>query len=441
MGGEQRSDRIALTEADLERAHADPVSRRTLSGARAHGQQRWRAASCGTCWHHYAGAGAVQSPPIEGWELGASASERIAPNEPDPAGPPGPARLTPPSGRAPAESVHRRSRSMSGRRLARPLAFVAIVVALGAALWFATRPPPLTVQGEVDAHRADVSARVSGRVHEYMVDVGDTVEPGAVIARLESPQLEAALAVAEAALVTAQADLDRINNTQPQVIAARKAELAQADAEVTLAGETHKRQVQLVRSHDTPQARLDEATRDLETALRKRESADAELQLAIRDATAQTAVANANIKQAEATVEQWRTDQAELTIHAPIHGQVTTRIAELGENFGVGAPLFSIVDLEDEWFTFNLREDLLGGLKVGDEFTVTVPAMRNAELPLRVTVINAQGQFATWRATRATGDFDLRTFEVRAKPITPQDGLRPGMSGIAAWDRREAGSR
>jgi HlyD family secretion protein len=330
---------------------------------------------------------------------------------------------------------------MTARRLARPLAFVAIVVALGVALWFATRPPPLTVQGEVDANRADVSARVSGRVHEYMVDVGDTVELGAVIARLESPQLEAALAVAEAALVTAQADLGRINNTQPQVIAARKAELAQADAEVTLAGETHKRQVQLVRSHDAPQARLDEATRDLETALRKRESADAELQLAIRDATAQTAVAIANVKQAEATVQQWRTDQAELTIHAPIHGQVTTRIAELGENFGVGAPLFSIVDLEDEWFTFNLREDLLGGLKVGDEFTVTVPAMRNAEIPLRVTVINAQGQFATWRATRATGDFDLRTFEVRAKPITAQDGLRPGMSGIAAWDRRDAASR
>jgi HlyD family secretion protein len=89
----------------------------------------------------------------------------------------------------------------------------------------------------------------------------------------------------------------------------------------------------------------------------------------------------------------------------------------------------------------HLREDLLGGLKVGDEFTVTVPAMRNAAIPLRVTVINAQGQFATWRATRATGDFDLRTLEVRAEPITPRDGLRPGMSGIASWDRRGAGRR
>ncbi len=330
---------------------------------------------------------------------------------------------------------------MTGRRLARLLVAIAVVVVVGAALWFATRPPPLTVQGEVNATRADVSARVSGRVHELMADVGDTVEQGAVIARLESPQLEAALAVAEAALVTAQADLEQINNTRPQAVAARRAELGEADAEVTLAGETYARQVQLVKTGDTPRARLDEATRDLETATRKREAAEAELQLAIRDATAETAVATANVKQAEATVEQWRTDQAELVIHAPIHGQVTTRIAEIGENFGVGAPLFSIVDLDDEWFTFNLREDLLAGLKVGDEFTVTVPAMQNAEIPLRVTVINAQGQFATWRVTRATGDFDLRTFEVRAKPITPRDGLRPGMSGIASWDRRGAGSR
>src|SRR6187200_1684132 len=143
---------------------------------------------------------------------------------------------------SPTASV-RKSRRMTGRRLVRLLASIAIVAAIGVALWFATRPPALTVQGEVDATRADVSARVSGRVHELKTDVGATVERGAVIAQLESPQLEASLAVAEAALVTAQADLERINNTRPQMIAARKAELAQADAEVTLAGETHARQV------------------------------------------------------------------------------------------------------------------------------------------------------------------------------------------------------
>jgi HlyD family secretion protein len=330
---------------------------------------------------------------------------------------------------------------MGGRRFARLLAFIAIVVVLGAAFWFATRPPGLTVQGEVNATRADVSARVSGRVHELMADVGDRVEKGAVIARLESPQLEAALAVAEAALVTAQADLEQINSTRPQLIAARRAELASTEASLAEANATLQRVQEAVKSGAVSQQVRDQATAAAQEAQAQELSANAHLEEAIRDAAAAQAVATANVKQAEATVEQWRTDQAELMIHAPIRGQITTKIAELGENFGVGAPLFSIVDLDDVWFTFNLREDLLAGLKVGDEFTVTVPAMQNAEIPLRVTVINAQGQFATWRATRATGDFDLRTFEVRAKPITPRDGLRPGMSGIAAWDHRGAGRR
>jgi HlyD family secretion protein len=112
--------------------------------------------------------------------------------------------------------------AMTGRRLARLLAAIAIVVAVGAALWFAARPPGLTVQGDVNATRADVSARVSGRVHELMADVGDTVEQSPVIARLESPQLEAALAVAEAALVTAQADLEQI--TTPGLRSSPRAE-------------------------------------------------------------------------------------------------------------------------------------------------------------------------------------------------------------------------
>ena len=125
-----------------------------------------------------------------------------------------------------------------------------------------------------------------------------------------------------------------------------------------------------------------------------------------------------------------------LTISAPIAGQVTTRVAALGENFSAGAPLFSLIDMNNLWFTFNLREDLLGGLKIGDTFDVIVPALKSQVVPVRVTMINVQGQYATWRATRATGDFDLRTFEVRAVPRKPVDGLRPGMSAIVAWTKR-----
>lgn len=319
-------------------------------------------------------------------------------------------------------------------RAFRWIAGVLVLAAFGAVLWLATRPPPLTVQGEVSADRVDISPRVAGRIKTLGADVGDTVERGAALTELDNPQLAATLLAAQAALLVAKADLDRVNSTRPETIAARRAEVASAVADVTLAQETYDRQAQLVRSGNTPQARVDEATHNLEAAIRKREAAEANLQLAIAGASQEErALAAAQVKQTEATLNQRVVDVAELSIRAPISGQITTRVAELGENFSAGAPLFSLIDMGNVWFTFNLREDLLAGLKIGDTFEVTVPALKSAVIGVRVTMINVQGQYATWRATRATGDFDLRTFEVRAKPIDAVEGLRPGMSAIARW--------
>ncbi|MBP2551308.1 HlyD family secretion protein [Neorhizobium galegae] len=315
---------------------------------------------------------------------------------------------------------------------------VASIAGLAGLLWFATRPPPLVVQGEVSADRVDVSPRVSGRVAQLNADVGDTVKQGTVIAQLESPQLVAATLATQAALAVARADLDRVNSTRPEVIEAHKAEVRAADADVVLYLSDKDRQSKLAETNAVPQARLEQSSRNLESALRAREAAQANLDLAVAGASKEErALAVTKVGQAEATLNQQQTDVKELTLLAPIDGQVTTRIAELGENFSAGAPLYSIVDIAHPWFTFNLREDLLKGLKVGDSLSVLVPALKNATVNARVTVINAQGQYATWRATRATGDFDLRTFEVRAEPVDPADGLRPGMSAILSWSRPE----
>jgi len=319
-------------------------------------------------------------------------------------------------------------------RLVRVLVGFAVLIGLGTLLWFATRPPPLIVQGEVSANRVDISPRVSGRIAKLNADVGDTVEAGAVIAELESPQLVAGLHQAEAALAVAEADLVRVNSTRPETIAARKAELAAADADVTLYQEDSTRQAKLITTGASTQSRVDETTRNLEAAIRKRESAEANLALAVAGASKEEkALAATQVERSKSALNQQQVDVAELVIHSPISGQVTTRVAELGENFSAGAPLFSLIDLQNPWFTFNVREDLLRGLKIGDSLDVTVPAMNNARIPVKVTTINAQGQYATWRATRATGDFDLRTFEVRANPVEQIQGLRPGMSAIASW--------
>jgi len=312
-----------------------------------------------------------------------------------------------------------------------------VVAAFGAMLWLATRPPPLTIQGEVSADRVDVSSRVAARAVALNADVGDTVEKGSLMAELDNPQLVAMRFAAETSLAVANADLDRISSTRPETIATRKAELESAKADEMLSQATYKRQIELARTGNTPQARVDEATRNLQMASRQRESAQAALELATTGASKEErALAAAQVKQAQAVLNQRDVDLDELVIHAPVSGQVTTRVAAIGENFSAGAPLFSLIDMHNLWFTFNLREDLLGGLKIGDQFDVTVPALNSQVVPVRVTMINVQGQYAAWRATRATGDFDLRTFEVRALPIEPVDGLRPGMTAVAEWANR-----
>lgn len=322
------------------------------------------------------------------------------------------------------------------RRLGWLLAIL-VIAALGVLLWFATRPPPLVVQGEVAANRIDVSARAAGKVAKLSADVGDDVEADAVLVELESPELRAALAAAEASVAVARADLARVESTRPETIAAQKAEVAAAEADVQLYQEAYNRQAQLVRSGSTPQAQVDQAARNLEAALRKREASQAQLALVQAGASPQErALAAAQVKQAEAALGQRQADIGQLTVRAPVAAQVTTRVAEMGENYGAGSPLFSLVDMTNLWFTFNLREDLLDGLKVGDSFTVSVPALKRDDVKVRVTMINVQGQYATWRATRATGGFDLRTFEVRATPEEKLDGLRPGMSVVAEWPRQ-----
>lgn len=322
------------------------------------------------------------------------------------------------------------------RRLGWLLAIL-VIAALGVLLWFATRPPPLVVQGEVAANRIDVSARAAGKVARLSADVGDDVEADAVLVELESPELKAALAAAEASVAVARADLARVESTRPETIAAQKAEVAAAEADVQLYQEAYNRQAQLVRSGSTPQAQVDQAARNLEAALRKREASQAQLALAQAGASPQErALAAAQVKQAEAALGQRQADIGQLTVRSPVAAQVTTRVAEMGENYGAGSPLFSLVDMTNLWFTFNLREDLLDGLKVGDSFTVSVPALKRDDVKVRVTMINVQGQYATWRATRATGGFDLRTFEVRATPEEKLDGLRPGMSVVAEWPRQ-----
>ena len=306
----------------------------------------------------------------------------------------------------------------------------ALAFGIAGAVWWVTRPGPVLIQGEVAAPRVDVSARVSGRVAQVTADLGRKVEAGVQLVTLSNPQLVTAYAAAASGLKVASASEAAAGATRPELIRVRGADVALAQADLLLAQEQFARDTELSQQGQRPQAVLDQSIRNVETATRRVEAAQAQLDLARAGASPEErALAAAQVAQAEATLAQRQADLDELTVNAPMAGEISARLIEPGENIGPGTPLFTIVDLDSAWFTFNLREDLLAGLQVEDRLRVRVPAL-NVEVDAEITLINVQGQFASWRATRATGDFDLRSFELRARATAPLPGLRPGMSAL-----------
>lgn len=319
-------------------------------------------------------------------------------------------------------------------RIAIIIAVVALAGIAALSIWASLAPATVLVQGEVEATRVDIAPKVSGKIAAIHVNEGERVEAGALLVELESPQLMAGLASAEAAAEVARADRERINSTRPETIAARRAELQKAEADLVLAQQSYDRVAALTDRSVVSQQQFDSAGNSLAAAQAAVAATEANLTLAINGASPEErAVANAQLQQAEASLDQIRTDVGELSVSAPISGEVVSRVAEVGALAAAGAPLLSIVDLDDVWFTFNLREDFLNGLQIDDRLRVAIPAIGGRDIELRVTSISALGTYANWRATRATGDFDLRTFQIRARPVAPVEGLRPGMSALVDW--------
>jgi len=315
------------------------------------------------------------------------------------------------------------------------LSITAIVVL---SLWYLVQPQPLLVQGEADATRIDIAARVDGRVAQRPVDRGQNVAAGQVLVTIDNPQLLTKLKEAQAGQAVALADLKRIEvGTRAEVIDQRKAALAAAEASAQLAQQTYDRTKQLTARDFASVQKLDEATATLDVARRSQQQAKLALEEAVAGYTAEErGVAKASVVKADAAIATLQAQVAEMTVKAPVAAQVYVTSAEVGEFVSPGVPLLSLVDLSDLWLRFDLREDLVKGLKIGDRFEMRVPALGDKLITAAIRRIATRGEYAGWRATRATGDFDLRTFEIRAYPVEPLPELRPGMSVYADWKRR-----
>jgi HlyD family secretion protein len=321
-----------------------------------------------------------------------------------------------------------------------PAIILAIVIVSVAALsvWYLVRPEPLLLQGEVDATRLDIAARVDGRVAEIPVVRGQNVSAGAVLVRIDNPETMAKLEQARAAQVVAKAQLANIDaGTRPEVVAARKAAQERAQAAATLAQQTYDRLHELLGKGFASRAQLDQATDSLRENQKATEQAKFAYEQAVHGYTREERqIAVANEHKAIADIDSVQSVVDQMVVYAPIASQVYKRNVEPGEYVSPGVPLFTLIDLNDPWIHFDLREDLAGTLKVGDRFAVRVPALADRAITVEVKLIAARGEYASWRATRATGEFDLRTFEIRAYPVDKVPELRPGMSAYTDWRAR-----
>jgi HlyD family secretion protein len=340
-----------------------------------------------------------------------------------------------------SDATHDRQEEHMRTATRAPAIIVAIVAAVVVALsvFYLLRPEPLLVQGEADATRLDIAARVDGRVKEIPVERGQYVPAGAVLVQIDNPetlakheQMRAAMAVAEAQLANV------LVGTRAEVIAARKAELERAQAALVLAQKTFDRTHTLTEQGNAPQARLDQMTDALHESERAVDQAKSAYDQAVNGYTREErAIAKASVEKANADIQSVQSIIDQLAVYAPLASQINQRNVEPGEYVSPGVPLVTLIDLADVWIHFDLREDLVKSLKVGDRFDVRIPALDERRVTLEVKLIATKGEYASWRATRASGDFDLRTFSIRAYPVQPVPELRPGMSAYLDWRSRQ----
>src|ERR1700716_4678755 len=318
-----------------------------------------------------------------------------------------------------------------------PSIIVGIVAAAVVALsvFYLLRPEPLLVQGEVDATRLDIAARVDGRVKQIPVERGQNVPAGAVLVQIDNPEAPARHEQMRGAMAVAEAQLANVLvGTRVETIAARKAEMERAQAALVLAQKTFERTNTLTGQGNAPQARLDQVTDALHESERAVDQAKSVYDQAVNGYTKEErAIAKANVEKANADIQSVQSIIDQLQVYAPVASQVYQRNVEPGEYVSPGVPLVTLIDLADVWIHFDLREDLVKGLKVGDRFDVRIPALADRRVTVEVKLIATKGEYASWRATRASGDFDLRTFSIRAYPVQPVPELRPGMSAYFHW--------
>ncbi|MCD7970151.1 MAG: efflux RND transporter periplasmic adaptor subunit [Alistipes sp.] len=314
-------------------------------------------------------------------------------------------------------------------------ALLGIAVLISILSWFIIGPTPTILQGETDATSYKASSKVAGRIDSLAVREGQRVRKGDLLYILSTPEVDAKVAQAEAAQAAAAAqELKAYAGARIQEIQASRDLYSQAEAALALARKNYERAENLYRDGVISAQKFDEATTALKVSQASADAAKAQYSLALEGARPEDqSAAMALTRQAAAVVAEAQSLQADNRIYSPVDGEVSSIIAEQGELVGQGYPVVTVIDMEDMWVTYNIKETLMPRIKKDMRFLAYVPAL-GRDVEFYVDHIASQADFATWSATRTQGGFDIKTFAVKARPISHVPDLRPGMSALVNWD-------
>jgi HlyD family secretion protein len=309
--------------------------------------------------------------------------------------------------------------------------FVAVVIIVAVIGFLALDRDPDVIQGQVEVSEYRVSSKVPGRILELRVKEGDYVKAGDTLAILDAPEVRAKMEQAQSAENAAAAlELKAQNGARKEQIQGAYSVLQQAKAGFEIAEKSYNRIQRLYDEGVMSAQKRDEVYANYKAMEAQMKAAQSQYDMAVNGARMEDKMAAAaQVGRARGAVQEVNSYIHETVQIAQKEGEVSDVYPKVGELVGTGSPIMSIAIMDDMWGTFNVREDQLGDMKVGSEFTAFVPAF-NKEVKLKVYYLKDQGSYAVWKATKANGQYDLKTFEVKARPVEKLDGLRPGMSLI-----------
>ena len=312
------------------------------------------------------------------------------------------------------------------------VALLTVVVVVAVVGVLALRPEKTLIQGEAEAAEYRVSGKVPGRIEMYLYEEGEQVKKGDTLVVIYSPEVEAKKKQALAAREMAEAVNQKAQNgAQREQIQGAYELYQKAKAGEEIYRKSFERVQRLYDKGVVSAQKRDETEAQYKAAAATVKAARSQYEMALAGARAEDkAAAAAQVSRVDGILEEVAAAEAERYLLSPCDGEVNERFPKVGELVGQGSPVMSIVDLTDVWFTFAVREDMLSNFAMGSVVKINIPALGTATYPVTVTHLQAMGTYASWRSTKQNGGYDVRTFDVKCRPIETIPGLRPGMTAL-----------